>query len=108
MLCGCCVFWPCWVKVAKNGNLRIGTGYTLRSASEPFLIARMGPPQARTTGIANVIMAEAREHSRKPEQARDIVERMVPAAPRLELFARTTRPGWDSWGNETAKFDGAA
>jgi hypothetical protein len=31
------------------------------------------------------------------------IERLV-AGPYLELFARTTRPGWDSWGNQTDKF----
>lgn len=48
-----------------------------------------------------------REHSRKPEESRDRVEQLV-AGPYLELFARSTRPGWVSWGNETAKFDRVA
>ena len=26
-------------------------------------------------------------------------------SPNLELFARTRRPGWDSWGNEVDKFE---
>ena len=38
-------------------------------------------------------------HSAKPEAFLDMVERVSPA-PRLELFARTQRLGWDSWGNE--------
>jgi N6-adenosine-specific RNA methylase IME4 len=25
---------------------------------------------------------------------------MYPVGPRLELFARTRRAGWDCWGNE--------
>ena len=25
---------------------------------------------------------------------------MFPTTPRIEMFARTSRPGWDSWGNE--------
>jgi N6-adenosine-specific RNA methylase IME4 len=32
---------------------------------------------------------------------------MYPALPKLELFARQRRPGWDVWGNETDKFSGA-
>lgn len=28
--------------------------------------------------------------------------------PRVELFARTRRPGWDAWGNEVEKFEAAA
>ena len=39
------------------------------------------------------------EHSRKPETMRQMIER-VSYGPRIELFARETRPGWDVWGNE--------
>lgn len=38
-------------------------------------------------------------HSRKPEAFLDLVEQVSPA-PRLELFARRNRLGWDTWGNE--------
>jgi len=38
-------------------------------------------------------------HSEKPEQFFDMVER-VSAAPRIELFARKLRLGWDAWGDE--------
>jgi N6-adenosine-specific RNA methylase IME4 len=33
-----------------------------------------------------------------------LIEAMYPALPKLELFARQRRPGWDVWGNETDKF----
>ena len=97
-----------WVKRTKNGKLRWGTGYTLRSACEPFLIARLGDPHVRVTDICNVIEAEAREHSRKPPEMRMIVERIAPEVRRCELFAREPWPGNDVWGNETAKFEGGA
>lgn len=38
-------------------------------------------------------------HSRKPESFQDIIEQ-VSDAPRLEMFARRQRFGWDVWGNE--------
>lgn len=38
-------------------------------------------------------------HSEKPEQFFDLVERLSPG-PRLEMFARRKRLGWDAWGNE--------
>lgn len=38
-------------------------------------------------------------HSAKPEAFYDLVETISPA-PRLELFARRRRLGWDAWGNE--------
>lgn len=39
------------------------------------------------------------EHSTKPEQFYDLVERFS-LPPRLELFARRQRLGWDTWGDE--------
>lgn len=38
-----------------------------------------------------------REHSRKPEIMRKMIE-TVSYGPRIELFAREERPGWDCWG----------
>lgn len=38
-----------------------------------------------------------REHSRKPEMMRTMIER-VSYAPRIELFARSRYEGWDAWG----------
>jgi N6-adenosine-specific RNA methylase IME4 len=51
-----------------------------------------------------LIVAPRREHSRKPDEQYERIERLV-AGPYLELFARQSRPGWDSWGNEVGKFD---
>jgi N6-adenosine-specific RNA methylase IME4 len=30
---------------------------------------------------------------------------MFPNAPRCELFARSSRSGWETWGDEETKFD---
>jgi N6-adenosine-specific RNA methylase IME4 len=38
-------------------------------------------------------------HSAKPEAFLDMVERVSPS-PRLEMFARRNRLGWDTWGDE--------
>jgi N6-adenosine-specific RNA methylase IME4 len=78
----------------------------MRTACEPFILARMGKAQARLTDVPNVIIQPAREHSRKPDQMRQIVERMTPNAFRAELFARGAWAGNDVWGNETEKFEG--
>ena len=95
-----------WIKTTKDGTkLRIGTGYTMRSACEPFLIGRIGSPQARLTNVPNAIIQPGREHSRKPEEMREIAERMSPSSFRCELFAREAWPGNDVWGNEVEKFD---
>jgi len=49
---------------------------------------------------ASVIRSRRREHSRKPDEVHELIERMYPELPKLELFARKARPGWDVWGNE--------
>lgn len=108
-----------WVKTTVNGKLAFGTGYLLRNAHEPFLIATRGNPKT-SRSIRSVIMAEAREHSRKPDAAFHAAEQMIGArgadgqwasgAPKkmIELFSRQHRPGWATWGNEQGKFSNAA
>lgn len=97
-----------WHKRTVNGKSAFGTGYVLRSATEPYLIGTYGTPttsRAVRGVIETVIDAERREHSRKPDEQYEYLERLVPGAvARCELFARTTRLGWECWGNETSKF----
>ena len=47
----------------------------------------------------NVIRTQKREHSRKPDEMVDIIEKCS-EAPRIELFARGDRDNWDMWGNQ--------
>lgn len=95
-----------WVKRDRKGAIKMGTGYRLRSSSEPFLIGVNGePPPPEKRNILTVIDAPAREHSRKPELAYQAAERMSKNARRLDLFSRQSRPGWIAWGKEAGKFD---
>lgn len=93
-----------WVKRTVNGKLAFGTGYRLRCASEPFIIATNGKPRTGKS-VRTVIEGPLREHSRKPDEAYIEAERMMPRARRADLFSRQSRPGWDSWGREAGKFD---
>ena len=43
---------------------------------------------------------ERPEHSRKPDEFRKIIETLYSSGARIELFARETSDGWESWGNE--------
>lgn len=78
-------------------------GHWTRSNSEPCLLATRGKPKRLDAGVRMGIIEKAREHSRKPDCVYDRIERLV-AGPYLELFARTTRKGWTSWGNQVGKF----
>jgi N6-adenosine-specific RNA methylase IME4 len=53
--------------------------------------------------VRSLIKAPSREHSRKPDEQYDRIERLV-NGPYLELFARQAWPGWSSWGNEAGKY----
>lgn len=61
---------------------------------------------ALPVGQLAALVAPRREHSRKPDEARERIERLV-AGPYLELFAREAAPGWDVWGNQVDRFVGA-
>jgi len=94
-----------WIKRGKGtGTLAFGTGYILRSASEVFLIGTIGAPAYRSRSVRNVIDAVRREHSRKPEEARAMIDRLLPDVDACELFAREPWVGRDVWGNETGRF----
>lgn len=87
-----------WVKTG-----RIGMGYWTRKQSEICLLATKGRPARRDKGVREIIEAPRREHSRKPDETYERIERLVDG-PYLEMFARQRWPGWDVWGNETDKF----
>lgn len=40
-------------------------------------------------------------HSAKLRQVHETIEALFPNVPKLEMFARSERAGWDQWGNET-------
>ncbi len=97
-----------WTKLTPNGKRSFGTGYVFRSATEPFLFGTIGNPQAGSKSVRNLIESVRREHSRKPPEMRQIVERLAPKAFAVDLFAREAWPGHDVWGNQSAKFAEAA
>lgn len=67
------------------------------------LLATVGAPKRQGKNVPRLIVSPRREHSRKPDEAYDRVERLV-AGPYIELFSRNDRPGWDSWGDEAGMF----
>lgn len=96
-----------WVKVTKSLPLRpaIGNGYWLRGATEHLMLGVRGNVKPKVKNQPTWFMAPPTEHSRKPMETYDIVERFSDG-PYLELFARPRnslfpiREGWDVWGNE--------
>jgi len=68
----------------------------MRVEHEVLLIGRRGNIRPPLEGgrPRSVIRAPRREHSRKPDEAYEVIERMFPDAQRLELFSRRRRVGW--------------
>jgi N6-adenosine-specific RNA methylase IME4 len=83
---------------------QLGLGYWVRQNSEFCLLATRGSPQRLSASVRQAIIERRREHSRKPDCVHERIERLVDG-PYLELFARQSRPGWTTWGNESTKFD---
>jgi N6-adenosine-specific RNA methylase IME4 len=92
---------PCLL--AARGEVELGPwGVRMDEEAEPCLLATRGEvlkPAVNT--VSQVIIASRAEHSAKPEEAQDRIDRMYPDARKLELFARRERPGWTAWGHDT-------
>lgn len=87
-----------WIK-RRNGKPQIGLGQYLRGSHELCLFGVRGSTMKPVKAPPSVVMAERTKHSRKPVAAFETIEQVSPG-PRLEMFARCHRPGWDCWGNE--------
>jgi len=82
---------------------RMGMGYYARQQHELLLIATRGavPVPDPANRPPSVIRARRdNEHSVKPAEFYEVIERMYPDLPKIELFARNRRTGWAAWGNE--------
>ena len=121
-----------WTKVNKSAKLDklnvekdffTGMGYYTRANDERCFIAfnhdveedenqvcllattKDGSPKRQSASVRRAVLDYRREHSRKPDQIYTRIEQLVGELPRIELFGRTERPGWDVWGNEVGKFE---
>lgn len=99
-----------WEKVRKDGGPDgRGVGFYFRNVTEILLFGIRGGSNNRTLPPArsqvNLIRAQKREHSRKPDEFIPLIESCSPG-PFLELFARGDREGWAMWGNQaTADYE---
>lgn len=96
-----------WYKVRKDGGPdRRGVGFYFRNVTEVLLFGVRGN-KVRTLkpgrSQENIISSRKREHSRKPDEQYELIE-SCSWGPYLELFARGTRKGWVSWGNQAEEY----
>ena len=96
-----------WHKIRKDGGPDgRGVGFYFRNVTELVFFGIRGK-NARTLAPGrrqvNIIKTAKREHSRKPDELYDVIERCSPG-PFLELFARGPRPNWVGWGSEALDY----
>jgi len=89
-----------WSKVTSTGKEIANLGqYTLGNV-EIVLLGTRGSVPRQLRNIRQLVVAERTKHSAKPAEVRNRIEQLFGDVPRIELFARSTSPGWDVWGNE--------
>jgi len=87
-----------WCKTPRG----TGQGGLFCPTTEFLILARRGKMPVGKTRIDSTwwnIKREHNAHSKKPEFFQDMIEQQSDA-PRIELFARRERIGWDVWGDE--------
>lgn len=90
-----------WIKQnRKSDSLFWGMGYWTRANAEFCVLATKGKPKRMAKNVHQVIVSHIEEHSKKPDEARRRIVRLMGDLPRIELFARQKSAGWDVWGNE--------
>lgn len=90
-----------WIKQnRKSDSLFWGMGYWTRTNAEFCVLATKGKPKRMAKNVHRVIVSHIEEHSKKPDEARRRIVRLMGDLPRIELFARQKSAGWDVWGNE--------
>ena len=84
-------------------KVKIGMGYHARNQHELLLIARRGnmPPPEPGQQPPSVIRIDRGDHSAKPVEFYEIIERNYPGIGKIELFCRSPREGWAVWGNQS-------
>lgn len=87
-----------WIKTG-----RIGLGYWWRGNVEECLICTRGKIKPFKESTTNIITAPPTKHSAKPEEFWGKVEPVIARQdlnPKLEMFSRSPRAGWDSFGDD--------
>lgn len=93
--------YQCLMTWVKNVGM---TPFSWMYSTEHVVFATRGGLSLKRMGIRLDFSAKVREHSRKPDEFYEIVKEASPG-PRLDLFSREGREGFQAWGNEVAKFD---
>ena len=79
--------------------MSMGLGFWFRGQVEVCLFGVRGKIKAFRCQSPNFIQTKVRKHSQKPDEMYGLIESLG-IDPKIELFARNRRQGWDTWGNQ--------
>lgn len=100
------------MQVAKDiilsGGIYSGLGHWTNGNIEIVLMGKRGSPKRKNKNVKQIIFAPRSKHSAKPVEIYNRIDNLVQATGKIELFARNTREGWFSLGNEITGNDIAA
>jgi N6-adenosine-specific RNA methylase IME4 len=90
-----------WVKKNKiSDSFFMGLGRWTRANPEICVLATKGKISRKSNAVRQLQIFPIEQHSKKPDQFRNLIIELCGDLPRIELFARQKVDGWDSWGNE--------
>lgn len=82
-------------------EVKINAGNYTRQNQESMLVAVRGRGLERqSASVRQIVFSCPGEHSAKPKEVMHRLVELYGDVPRLEMFARSSMPGWDCWGNE--------
>ena len=90
----------CWNKQTKNNKWISNMGRWTMGNIEICILGVKGKPKRIIKNVKQLVIAERKSHSEKPQEVRTRIVDLMGDIPRLELFARQKTEGWDVWGNE--------
>lgn len=89
-------------RAAKNEGIDdfMGQGRWTRQNAEICLLCVRGKPKRLAANVRQIVYAPIGKHSEKPNEIRNRIVQLLGDIPRIELFARQSSAGWDTWGDE--------
>lgn len=89
-----------WTKVRPSGREHMGLGYYTRANPEQCWIATKGAGIPRVSkAVRRWLHAPSGAHSAKPDVFYDRMEELFGDVPRVDVFGRKARSGWDVIGD---------
>ena len=97
------------VRMIWNKTNGVAPAFTIRYAHE-YLIWYYKPKLLKIAveqrgKYTSVITEKARQHSRKPDEAYNIINKLYPNSAKIDVFSREKRDGFSQWGNQVDFFN---